>query len=323
MDTLLLALEFDFMYILPFAAFFAIAIGLWAVGDFMVNRRSKADIRLDQLRAQKTGKKKQDGKQKEGFANFIEKASPTLAKPLQPKNEKEAGKLRQKLEYAGFRTGDAMTVFLGVKFIALIVGLALGGGTSLILAGLTTKAMFGTLIAGGLCFFLPDLALSFMAKGRKQKIFLALPDALDMLVVCVEAGLGLDQAMRRVSEELEKSAPVLAFEFGTCNMQMQMGKTRESVLTELGRRSGVDDLKQLASIIIQADKFGSSIAKALRVQSEAMRVKRRQIAEEKASKTAVKLLFPLVLFIFPGIFAVLVGPAAITVVNEMLPAFQN
>ena len=323
MNTLLLALEFDFMYILPFAAFFAIAIGLWAVGDFVVNRRSKADIRLDQLKQQKSGSQKQNNGKKEGITNFLEKASPTLAKPLQPKNEKDASKLREKLEYAGFRSGDAITVFLGIKFIALIAGLVLGGGTSLILAGVTTQALLGTFMAGGVCFFIPDFALGFIAKSRKQKIFLALPDALDMLVVCVEAGLGLDQAMRRVSEELEKSAPLLAFEFGTCNMQMQMGKTRESVLTELGRRSGVDDLKQLASIIIQADKFGSSIAKALRVQSEAMRTKRRQIAEEKASKTAVKLLFPLVLFIFPGIFAVLVGPAAITVVNEMLPAFQK
>jgi tight adherence protein C len=321
-NTLLIAMQFDFMYLLPFAAFFAIACGAWAIGDFMVNRRSKTEIRLDKLRAEKNRDKKSSTK-KEGFTQFLEKASPAFAKPLQPKNEKEAGKLRQKLVHAGFRTADAMTIFLGIKFVMLIVGLVVGGGTSLILAGLTQKALFGTLIAGGVFFFLPDLALGFIGKGRKEKVFLSLPDALDMLVVCVEAGLGLDQAMRRVADEMEKTAPVLAFEFATCNMQMQMGKTRESVLTELGDRSGVDDLKQLASIIIQADKFGSSIAKALRVQSEAMRTKRRQIAEEKASKTAVKLLFPLVLFIFPGIFAVLVGPAAITVVNEMLPAFQK
>jgi tight adherence protein C len=139
------------------------------------------------------------------------------------------------------------------------------------------------------------------------------------MVVCVEAGLGLDQAMRKVAEEMRKSFRVIAEEFGICNLQLQMGRGRTQVLQELGIRSGVDELRALSSILIQADKFGSSIAQALRVQSDAMRTRRKQIAEEKAAKTAVKLIFPLVLFIFPGIFVVLVGPAAITMVREMLP----
>ena len=143
------------------------------------------------------------------------------------------------------------------------------------------------------------------------------------MVVCVEAGLGLDQAMRRVADELEGTHPVIAGEFKICNKQLQMGSTREQVLTELGARNDVDDLKTLSSIMIQVDRFGTSVGKALRTQSETMRTRRQQIAEEKAAKTAVKLIFPLVLFIFPGIFVVLVGPAAITMVNEMLPAFQK
>jgi tight adherence protein C len=166
-------------------------------------------------------------------------------------------------------------------------------------------------------------SLAFIAKKRKEKIFLSLPDALDLMVVCVEAGLGLDQAMRKVAEELRESKPTIAYEFDICNKQLQWGRAREEVLVDLGDRSGVDDLKALASIIVQADRFGSSIGQALRVQSDSMRVRRRQIAEEKAAKTAVKLIFPLVLFIFPGIFVVLVGPAAITMVNEMLPAFKK
>ncbi len=143
------------------------------------------------------------------------------------------------------------------------------------------------------------------------------------MVVCVEAGLGLDQAMRKVAEELTRAHPVISEEFKLCNQQLQMGRTREHVLQELGSRNGVDDLKTLASIMIQVDKFGTSIGTALRTQSDSMRIKRRQLAEEKAAKTAVKLIFPLVIFIFPGIFVVLVGPAAITMVNEMLPAFQR
>jgi tight adherence protein C len=172
-------------------------------------------------------------------------------------------------------------------------------------------------------FYLPNILLAFLAKRRKEQIFLGLPDALDLLVVCVEAGLGLDQAMRRVSDEMRKSYRVIAEEFGLCNLQLQMGKSRAQVLQDLGIRSGVEDLRSLASILIQADKFGSSIAQALRVQSDSMRTRRRQIAEEKAAKTAVKLIFPLVMFIFPGIFVVLVGPAAITIIREMFPAMQT
>ena len=166
-------------------------------------------------------------------------------------------------------------------------------------------------------FFVPDLILAYLGKRRKQAIFLGLPDALDLLVVCVEAGLGLDQAMRKVSVEMKKAYRVVADEFNLCNLQLQMGRGRAEALQDLGKRSGVDDLRQLASILIQADRFGSSIAQALRVQSDSMRTRRRQIAEEKAAKTAVKLIFPLVLFIFPGIFVVLVGPAGLSMYREM------
>jgi tight adherence protein C len=180
-----------------------------------------------------------------------------------------------------------------------------------------------TAIVTGLFMFLPELAVGFIAKSRKEKVFLGLPDALDLMVVCVEAGLGLDQAMRKVAEELSNAHPVIAEEFNICNRQLQMGRKREEVLQDLGDRNGVDDLKTLSSIMIQVDRFGTSIGTALRTQSDTMRVRRRQLAEEKAAKTAVKLIFPLVLFIFPGIFVVLVGPAAITMVNEMLPALQR
>ena len=162
-----------------------------------------------------------------------------------------------------------------------------------------------------------------LEKLQKQKIFLGLPDALDLMVVCVEAGLGLDQAMRKVAEEMVKSYRVIADEFALCNFQLQMGRQRKDVLHELGQRTGVDDLRSLASVLIQAEKFGASVGQALRVQSDSMRTRRRQLAEEKAAKTAVQLIFPLVLFIFPGIFVVLVGPAAITMVREMFPAMRG
>ena len=139
------------------------------------------------------------------------------------------------------------------------------------------------------------------------------------MVVCVEAGLGLDQAMRKVSDEMKKTYRILAEEFAIANFQLQMGRPRVEVLHELGARTGVADLRSLAAVLIQTDKFGSSVAHALRTQSDSMRIRRRQLAEEKAAKTAVKLIFPLVLFIFPGIFVILVGPAAITMVRELFP----
>ncbi len=149
---------------------------------------------------------------------------------------------------------------------------------------------------------------------------MGLPDCLDLMVVCVEAGLGLDQAMRKVAEEMKKSHRVIAEEFSISNFQIQYGKTRRDVLQELGTRTGVDDLRTLAAVLIQAEKFGASVGQALRVQSDSMRTRRRQLAEERAAKTAVQLIFPLVIFIFPGIFVILVGPAAITMMNEMFPA---
>jgi tight adherence protein C len=165
---------------------------------------------------------------------------------------------------------------------------------------------------------MPGIVLGSIVKSRQQKIILSMPDCLDLLVVCVEAGLGLDHAMRKVSEEMADSDPVLAYEIALTNMHLQMGRTREESLQDLSDRNGADELTSLSQMLIQADKFGTSISQALRVQSEALRIRRRQRAEEKASKTAVQLLFPLVIFIFPGIFVVLVGPAAINIIDGML-----
>jgi tight adherence protein C len=257
------------------------------------------------------------------MTRLLERATPTFSKPLQPKTEEEVGKLKLKLGYAGFRGETAPSVFLGLKFILLVLGFFIGGGTLLLTKGWTMETGMYTVGSGGIAFYLPDAVLWFLKKTRQDAIFFGLPDALDLMVVCVEAGLGLDQAMRKVSDEMKKTYAVISEEFGLCNLQLQMGRSRNEVLHELGARTGVDDLKALAAILIQADKFGSSVAQALRVQSDSMRVRRRQMAEEKAAKTAVKLIFPLVLFIFPAIFIVLVGPAAITMVNEMFPAMSG
>ena len=162
---------------------------------------------------------------------------------------------------------------------------------------------------------MPDFVVGRRKKSRGESIFLGLPDALDLMVVCVEAGLGLDAAMRRVTSELAQSCPVICEEFAIANFQLQMGRPRKDVLRDLGIRTGVDDVRALAAVIIQAEKFGSSIASALRVQSDAMRLRRRQLAEERAAETSVKIMLPLIFFIFPGVFVVLVGPAVLSIMN--------
>ena len=310
----------SFTSLLPIAVFGAIAAVAWLALEWMSGRDSKAEKRLDEFRDPNLRKRKEEMASAGTMTRVLEAATPTLAKPLQPKTEKEASQLKQRLSEAGFRSEGAATVCLGLKIVGLCAGAMAGGLFVLVTGRFDYEIMLRVVMFGGGCFYAPEVLLYLLRSSRKQKIFLGLPDALDLMVVCVEAGLALDQAMRKVADEMQKSHRVIAEEFGLCNLQLQMGRTRSHVLQELGSRSGVDDLRQLSSILVQADKFGSSIANALRVQSDAMRIRRRQIAEEKAAKTAVKLIFPLVLFIFPGIFVVLVGPAAITMIKEMFPA---
>ena len=320
MNSIIFIAETDYsILLLGFAVFGCFAAAAWWVADTFFDNETRSETRLDELRSRRNRDATVDSKGKAlgGIAKLLDSASPAMSDAMAPKNEKEANKLKEKLDSAGFRHNSASTYFQTLKMFSLIGGLFFGGLGSVLVYGLTTKALIGLIVFGGIFYMLPEFVVTFIAKGRKQKIFLGLPDALDLMVVCVEAGLGLDQAMRRVSDELDKSHPVMAHEFKLCNQQLQMGSTRETVLTELGSRNGVADLKTLSSVMIQVDRFGTSVGKALRTQSDAMRVRRRQIAEEKAAKTAVKLIFPLVLFIFPGIFVVLVGPAAIRMVEEL------
>ncbi|MHC4178973.1 MAG: type II secretion system F family protein [Planctomycetota bacterium] len=315
-----------FETLIPLAVFGTFAALAWWALELVAGGKSRAVERLDQLKKPRSQRREPDEmllKKTDTVTKMLEKATPALAKPLQPKDEMTMGKLKTKLANAGFRGDGAGSVFLGLKFVGLVAGLLMGGSVILAINGMKQNSLISTVAVAGLCFYLPDLGIGLIGRSRKQAIFLALPDALDLMVVCVEAGLGLDQAMRKVSEEMQKTYRVLAEEFALSNFQLQMGRPRGEVLHELGVRTGVSDLRSLSGVLIQADKFGSSIAQALRVQSDSMRTRRRQMAEEKAAKTAVKLIFPLVLFIFPGIFVILVGPAAITMAREMFPAMQG
>lgn len=307
----------EYSQLIPIAVFGAITLGLWALLTALTNKNNRAVERLDILKDPRL-RPSEDAGSAHSVKGAFEKAAPTLSKALQPTTELEESALKVRLANAGFSSPNAATFFLAIKTGLLITGLVLGGGIGFVTRGATMEGLTSLVIGGGIGFYLPEIALMVLRKQRMERVFLTMPDALDLLVVCVEAGLGLDAAMRRVSEELADAAPDICAEFNMANMQLQMGRPRREVLHDLGVRTGVDDMRALVAILIQADRFGSSIAQALRVQSDSMRIKRSQMAEEKAQQTAVKMIFPLVLFIFPGIFVVLVGPAAIMMIRNLL-----
>jgi tight adherence protein C len=235
-----------------------------------------------------------------------------------PKSPKEMGNLRLRLVQAGYRRDEALTIFFGIRVFTAIL-LFFVFSTGMILPPNT----FFALGALGFGYVFPGMVLARLAKRRAHRIRLALADDLDLLVVSVEAGLGLDQALSRVGAELAFAYPELSSELKLINLELRAGKARAEALRNLADRTGVDDLSSLVTMLIQTDKFGTSVAQSLRVYSETLRTKRRQRAEEAAAKTGVKMVFPLVLCIFPSIWIVTIGPAAIKFVTVLFPMIQN
>jgi len=228
-------------------------------------------------------------------------------------------KLVERLVVAGIRKRGAVEVFLGAKVAmalafpaataAFMLWHAKTGGNEANPRNMILFCACAT-VAG---LMLPNIWLTRKAKARIEKIRFALPDALDLLVVCIESGLALDAALVRLAREIQSSGPELSEELTLMNLEVSAGKPREECLRNLGLRSGVEEAKALAARIIQATKFGTNLAHSLRIHAESLRQKRRQEAEERAAKTTVKLLFPLVFFIFPAIFVVILGPAIVNI----------
>jgi tight adherence protein C len=235
-----------------------------------------------------------------------------------PKSASETGKLQQRLVAAGYRSKEALIVFFGIRLACALAGFAL------LMSPIIVRPNFlMAMAATALGYLLPGMALARMAKKRQHKIRLGLPDALDLLVVSVEAGLGLDQAIQRVGVELDFAHPELSEELSLINLELRAGKGRAEALHNLAERTGVDDIASLVAMLVQTDKFGTSVAQSLRVHSETVRTKRRQRAEEAAAKTGVKMVFPLVFCIFPAIWVVTIGPAAIKFVQVLVPMAQK
>ncbi len=235
-----------------------------------------------------------------------------------PRSPAEMGKLRLRLVRAGFRGDEALPVFFAIRLVTALGAFALLA-TPIIIRPNVPLAIG----ACGLGYVLPGIVLARIMKRRQHRITLSLPDALDLMVVSVEAGLGLDQAMLRVGDELDFAHPELSGELRLVNLELRAGKARVEALHNLAERTGVEDVSSLVAMLIQTDRFGTSIAKSLRVHSDTLRTKRRQRAEEAAAKTGAKMVFPLVFCIFPAIFVVTIGPAVIKFVQVLFPTLNG
>ncbi len=255
------------------------------------------------------------GKHGAGTPSVFVKAAPFLSRPVMPKNADQQTNLKGRLASAGHRQDSVATMFLASKTLMACVGAGVG-----IFLGLNADKdlihiVGQALIGAGLGFMLPNLWLSLAIKRRVEAITHGMPDSLDLMVVAVESGLGLDATILRVGDEMKNVHPELAEELQIASIETQMGVPRSEALTRMAARTAVQEMRALVAVITQSEKLGTSIATALRNQSDSLRTKRRQKAEERAQKTAVKLLLPLILFIFPTIFVVLAGPAAISLIK--------
>ncbi len=287
------------------------------LGEVVPGRQGALTRRLAELEQGREGtpevlKRRRRHIQAEKLAGVIEALGTRAAA-----NYENVSALRLRLIQAGYPNPSAVPLYLGSRiFLPVVLGLTtmllvFGTGYGIVMASLIT------VWAIGFGYIAPTFHVKMRRTKRMKEMQKALPDALDMLVVCVEAGLGLNQALVRVSEEIERISRVLSEQLSLVNLEIRAGTPREEALRNLGERTGLDDIKSLVAMLIQTDRFGTSIATALRVQADTLRTKRRQRAEEAAAKTTIKLVFPLVIFIFPAMFVVILGPALIQIMQAL------
>ncbi len=287
--------------------FLTIAVIVFAFGAAVVTPSSVLGSRLREI-----GWQRPAAQAKPAIRERMQQALDPLSRalPLSPTNVSQT---RAWLIQAGYRSPQHVTIYRGLRVLFAAVGFlsvfaVTGFGSPLLLLGITA---FG--------FFVPRFLLKRKLKERQLRIRLGLPDALDLTVICVEAGLSLDQAMMRVGQDLSHAHPELSGEFHLFDLETRAGKPRVEALRNLSERTGVEDIRSLVGTLIQTDRFGTSVAQALRVHSDSLRTERRQRAEEQAAKTTVKMIIPLVLFVMPSLIFVTVGPAVIQLMHIFLP----
>jgi tight adherence protein C len=261
-----------------------------------------------------------DAKPAGAFEKFFVDLTTRFGHYSAPKGEEKLTHRKKMLIVAGYRKYYAPIIFYGLKLMLAVV-LPTVVFLGLVSLGIPVRKMAMVLLLLTLAlagFYLPDVWVRLATARRQEKITDGFPDALDMMVVCVEAGMGLDQAIKRVSDEMKLNYSIISDEFSLMNLELRAGRSRQDAMRNLAARTDVEDVSSLVTLLIQTDRFGTSIAQALRVHSDSMRTKRRQKAEERAMKLPVKLLFPLILFIFPSIFVAVIGPGAIKIYRVLL-----
>jgi tight adherence protein C len=295
--------------ILAILVFVTIAAAIFAFLAAIYSPTSVLGSRLRSLGSQRS----QVQKGKPAIKERFEQALDPLSKAL-PMSPTEVSRARAWLIQAGYRESRHLTLYLGIRVFMALLAL----GTVLVVSGLGSPLLL--IGAPALGFLLPRFILKRMIRDRQMRIRLGLPDALDLAVICVEAGLALDQAMMRVGADLKHAHPDLSDEFHLVNLEMRAGKPRAEALHNLVTRTGVDDIKSLVGTLVQTDRFGTSVTQALRVHSDSLRTERRQRAEEQAAKTTIKMVPPLVIFVLPSIIVVTLGPAIISLYRTLTAA---
>jgi tight adherence protein C len=304
------------LLIITISTFICISLIMMGVYWLVYRPQSAATERLKQLgdRTAATVTGSVSIEETRPTSEFAERIASPLNKLLPP-SAAEVKKLQKQLIQAGFRRNSAPATFRALQFTAMAGFPALVALACAVMARPLNNAVLYILFAFVIGFFLPRYVLKKLIKSRQQLVRWGLADALDLMVISIEAGLGLNAAMVKVSTELRDVHPDICDEFELANLEMRVGRDREEALRNLSERTGVDDLCSLVAMLIQADKFGTSIAKAIRAFSDSLRTKRRQRAEQAAQKAAVKLLFPLACFLFPTLFIAILGPAALQLID--------
>jgi tight adherence protein C len=309
------AIQIFYLVLVFVAAFVAALAILLQLGPRPVQAR------LDQLADEGGAAAAVKPPEASGWIRSVIKLTGPLAQLSLPKGAWEDSRLRIRFMNAGYRSTTAPALFFAAKTLLtfalpalLILNLVIAGSE------LQPNAVLALLVgAAALGYFLPNAFLARRIANRKREIFESFPDAIDLMTVCVEAGLGLDAALSRVGEEMHLTSPTLAEELHLVNLELRAGSTREKALRNLALRTGVEEVDTLVAMLVQSDRFGTSVADALRVHSDTLRTKRRLRAEEAAAKIPLKLLFPLIFCIFPSMLLVLLGPAFISIFRVLLP----
>jgi len=288
--------------------FLTVVVAVFAFGAAAVTPSSVLGARLRALGSQQ----QQPTENRPAIKERLEQALDPLSKAI-PLSPADVSRTRKWLIQGGFRDAIHVNYYFGVRVLMAVVFF----GLVVAFTGVDNLPLIIGITALG--FLLPRFILKRVIKERQNRIRIGLPDALDLTVICVEAGLALDQALMRVGQDLHHAHPDLSDEFHLVNLEMRAGKPRAEALRNLVERTGVDDIRSLVGTLIQTDRFGTSVAQALRVHSDSLRTERRQRAEEQAAKTTIKMVPPLVLFVLPSIIFVTIGPAVIQLIRQLGP----